>query len=49
VFGNQVEMDMMQAIEDSDSLLRVGLCFTSMEARHRVGEALERNYERCMC
>lgn len=46
VLGNQVEMDMMMAIEENESLLRVGISFASMEARHRVSEALERNYER---
>ncbi len=40
-------MDMMQSIEDNETLLRVGISFQSMEARHRVSEALERNYERC--
>ena len=35
------------SVEDNDSLLRVGVAFQSMEARHRVSEALERNYERC--
>jgi hypothetical protein len=47
VLGNQVEMDMMQSIEENETLLRVGIAFQSMEARHRVSEALERNYERC--
>uniref|UniRef100_A0A1I7WB38 Tropomodulin n=1 Tax=Heterorhabditis bacteriophora TaxID=37862 RepID=A0A1I7WB38_HETBA len=47
VLGNQIEMDMMLSVEDNDSLLRVGVAFQSMEARHRVSEALERNYERC--
>lgn len=46
MLGNQVEMDMMMAIEENESLLRVGISFASMEARHRVSEALERNYER---
>ncbi|TKR96934.1 hypothetical protein L596_010879 [Steinernema carpocapsae] len=46
VLGNQIEMDMMLSIEDNDSLLRVGIAFQSMEARHRVSEALERNLER---
>ncbi|EFO90715.1 CRE-UNC-94 protein [Caenorhabditis remanei] len=46
VLGNQIEMDMMMAIEENESLLRVGISFASMEARHRVSEALERNYER---
>uniref|UniRef100_A0A914VPI4 Uncharacterized protein n=1 Tax=Plectus sambesii TaxID=2011161 RepID=A0A914VPI4_9BILA len=39
-------MDMMQSIEENETLLRVGIAFQSMEARHRVSEALERNYER---
>ncbi|KAK0424034.1 hypothetical protein QR680_008468 [Steinernema hermaphroditum] len=46
VLGNQIEMDMMLTIEENDSLLRVGIAFQSMEARHRVSEALERNLER---
>lgn len=46
VLGNQIEMDMMMSVEENDSLLRVGVAFQSMEARHRVSEALERNYER---
>lgn len=46
VLGNQIEMDMMLSVEENDSLLRVGVAFQSMEARHRVSEALERNYER---
>uniref|UniRef100_A0A1I7YYL8 Tropomodulin n=1 Tax=Steinernema glaseri TaxID=37863 RepID=A0A1I7YYL8_9BILA len=46
VLGNQIEMDMMLSIEENDSLLRVGIAFQSMEARHRVSEALERNLER---
>ncbi|VDN04102.1 unnamed protein product [Thelazia callipaeda] len=46
VLGNQVEMDMMLTVEENESLLRVGISFQSMEARHRVSEALERNYER---
>lgn len=46
VLGNQVEMDMMMSVEENESLLRVGVAFASMEARHRVSEALERNYER---
>uniref|UniRef100_A0A915BRS0 Tropomodulin n=1 Tax=Parascaris univalens TaxID=6257 RepID=A0A915BRS0_PARUN len=46
VLGNQVEMDMMLSVEENESLLRVGVAFQSMEARHRVSEALERNYER---
>ncbi|VDP36568.1 unnamed protein product [Heligmosomoides polygyrus] len=46
VLGNQVEMDMMMTVEENESLLRVGVAFQSMEARHRVSEALERNYER---
>jgi hypothetical protein len=39
-------MDIMQSIEENESILRVGVAFQSMEARHRVSEALERNYER---
>lgn len=46
VMGVQMEMDMMQSVEESESLLRVGLTFQTMEARHRVSEALERNYEK---
>lgn len=46
VLGNQIEMDMMLSVEENESLLRVGVSFQSMEARHRVSEALERNYER---
>ncbi|KAI3416118.1 hypothetical protein GPALN_005667 [Globodera pallida] len=46
VLGNQIEMDIMLSVEDNDSLLRVGVSLQSMEARNRVGEALERNYER---
>lgn len=46
VLGNQIEMDIMLSVEDNDSLLRVGVSLQSMEARHRVSEALERNYER---
>lgn len=46
VLGNQIEMDIMLSVEDNDSLLRVGVSLQSMEARHRVAEALERNYER---
>ncbi|KAI1713532.1 tropomodulin domain-containing protein [Ditylenchus destructor] len=46
VLGNQIEMDIMLTAEDNDSLLRVGVSLQSMEARHRVSEALERNYER---
>uniref|UniRef100_A0A7E4V0U7 Tropomodulin n=1 Tax=Panagrellus redivivus TaxID=6233 RepID=A0A7E4V0U7_PANRE len=46
VLGNQIEMDIMMSIEENESLLRVGVAFQSMEARHRVSEALERNYER---
>ncbi|KHN74350.1 Tropomodulin, partial [Toxocara canis] len=46
VLGNQVEMDMMLSVEENETLLRVGVAFQSMEARHRVSEALERNYER---
>lgn len=46
VLGNQIEMDMMLTVEENESLLRVGVAFQSMEARHRVSEALERNYER---
>ena len=41
-------MDIMLSVEDNDSLLRVGVSLQSMEARNRVGEALERNYERCI-
>ncbi|MCP9260352.1 Tropomodulin [Dirofilaria immitis] len=48
VLGNQIEMDMMLTVEENESLLRVGVSFQSMEARHRVSEALERNYERRM-
>lgn len=40
-------MDIMMTIEDNNTLLRVGVSLQSMEARHRVSEALERNYERC--
>lgn len=39
-------MDIVQSIEENDTLLRVGIAFESMGARHRVAEALERNYER---
>ncbi|CAD6184541.1 unnamed protein product [Caenorhabditis auriculariae] len=46
VLGNQIEMDMMMSVEENETLLRVGVAFQSMEARHRVSEALERNYER---
>jgi tropomodulin len=46
VLGNQIEMDIMQSIEENETILRVGVAFQSMEARHRVSEALERNYER---
>ncbi|PAV85293.1 hypothetical protein WR25_03589 [Diploscapter pachys] len=46
VLGNQIEMDMMLTVEENEALLRVGIAFQSMEARHRVSEALERNYER---
>ncbi|VDK17324.1 unnamed protein product [Anisakis simplex] len=46
VLGNQIEMDMMLSVEENETLLRVGVAFQSMEARHRVSEALERNYER---
>lgn len=53
MLGNQIEMDMMLTVEENESLLRVGVSFQSMEARHRVSEALERNYERrwfhCHC
>ncbi|KAK6060619.1 Tropomodulin [Cooperia oncophora] len=47
VLGNQVEMDMTSSVEENESLLRVGIAFQSMEARHRVSDALEKNYERC--
>ena len=47
MLGNQIEMDMMLSVEENETLLRVGIAFQSMEARHRVAEALERNYERC--
>ncbi|VDM61381.1 unnamed protein product, partial [Angiostrongylus costaricensis] len=47
VLGNQIEMDMMMSVEENETLLRVGIAFQSMEARHRVSEALEKNYERC--
>uniref|UniRef100_A0A914EMD2 Tropomodulin n=1 Tax=Acrobeloides nanus TaxID=290746 RepID=A0A914EMD2_9BILA len=46
VLGYPIEMDIMMSVEDNDSLLRVGIGFQSMEARHRISEALERNYER---
>ncbi|KAK6028968.1 Tropomodulin [Ostertagia ostertagi] len=46
VLGNQVEMDMTSSVEENESLLRVGIAFQSMEARHRVSDALEKNYER---
>lgn len=46
VLGNQIEMDMMMSVEENEALLRVGIAFQSMEARHRVSEALEKNYER---
>lgn len=46
ILGHQVEMEIMQAVEESESLLRVGVAFQSMEARHRVSKALEKNYER---
>ncbi|KJH53267.1 Tropomodulin [Dictyocaulus viviparus] len=46
VLGNQIEMDMMMSVEENETLLRVGVAFQSMEARHRVSEALEKNYER---
>uniref|UniRef100_A0A1I7S893 Tropomodulin n=1 Tax=Bursaphelenchus xylophilus TaxID=6326 RepID=A0A1I7S893_BURXY len=44
--GIPIEMDIMMTVEDNESLLRVGVSLQSMEARHRVSEALERNYER---
>lgn len=40
-------MDMMMSVEENETILRVGVSFQSMEARNRVAEALERNYERC--
>ncbi|KAI6242418.1 Tropomodulin [Aphelenchoides fujianensis] len=46
VLGNPIEMDIMMSVEDNETLLRVGVSLQSMEARHRVSEALERNYER---
>lgn len=46
MLGNKVEMSIVEAIEENDTLLRVGIAFESMGARHRVAEALERNYER---
>jgi len=46
VLGNKVEMDMMQSIEENETLLRVGISFNSMIARHRVSDALEKNYEK---
>lgn len=46
VLGIPIEMDIMMTVEDNESLLRVGVSLQSMEARHRVSEALERNYER---
>lgn len=46
VLGNPIEMDIMMTVEDNETLLRVGVSLQSMEARHRVSEALERNYER---
>ncbi|KAH7724937.1 LMOD1 protein [Aphelenchoides avenae] len=46
VLGNPIEMDIMQTVEQNETLLRVGVSLQSMEARHRVSEALERNYER---
>jgi tropomodulin len=46
VLGNQIEMDIMMTVEENETLLRVGVSLQSMEARHRVSEALERNYER---
>ncbi|KAK5977956.1 Tropomodulin [Trichostrongylus colubriformis] len=46
VLGHQVEMDITSTVEENSSLLRVGIAFQSMEARHRVADALEKNYER---
>uniref|UniRef100_A0A5S6QBI1 Tropomodulin n=1 Tax=Trichuris muris TaxID=70415 RepID=A0A5S6QBI1_TRIMR len=46
VLGNQVEMDLARAVEENGSLLRVGITFNMMEARYRVSDALEKNYER---
>ncbi|XGW19258.1 hypothetical protein V3C99_003244 [Haemonchus contortus] len=46
VLGNQIEMDITSSVEENESLLRVGIAFQSMEARHRVSDALEKNYER---
>ncbi|KAI6210395.1 Tropomodulin [Aphelenchoides besseyi] len=46
VLGNPIEMDIMMSVEENEALLRVGVSLQSMEARHRVSEALERNYER---
>ncbi|CDW54403.1 tropomodulin family protein [Trichuris trichiura] len=46
VLGNQVEMDLARAVEENGTLLRVGITFNMMEARYRVSDALEKNYER---
>uniref|UniRef100_A0AC34QUG7 Tropomodulin n=1 Tax=Panagrolaimus sp. JU765 TaxID=591449 RepID=A0AC34QUG7_9BILA len=46
ILGHQIEMDMMMSVEENETILRVGVSFQSMEARNRVAEALERNYER---
>lgn len=49
MLGIPIEMDIMMTVEDNEALLRVGVSLQSMEARHRVSEALERNYERGEC
>lgn len=46
VLGNKIETDIAKSIEENDTILRVGISFQGMEARYRVADALEHNYER---
>lgn len=46
VLGHKIEMEITESIEQNETLLRLGLTFQSMEARHRVSDALERNLEK---
>uniref|UniRef100_A0A915IVD9 Tropomodulin n=1 Tax=Romanomermis culicivorax TaxID=13658 RepID=A0A915IVD9_ROMCU len=43
--GYTTEMEITEHVEQNDNLLRLGLSLRFMDSRHRIDEALERNYE----
>lgn len=47
--GNRIEMEIAKAIEQNNSLLRLGLCFDVPCARQKVTDHLQQNNDNGRC